>query len=64
MGGGGEWWKRSSVGLACRVGEDCARRARAGEEERIRLHRKVSSIPVRTLRFGLTGLVLNSGLLP
>jgi len=32
-GGGGEWWKRSGVGPACRVGEECARRARAGEKE-------------------------------
>jgi len=32
-GGGGEWWKRSSVGPVYRVGEECVRRARAGEKE-------------------------------
>lgn len=32
-GGGGEWWKPSGVDPACRVGEECARRARAGEKE-------------------------------
>jgi len=34
MGGGdgGEWWKASGVGPVCRVGEKCARRARARRE--------------------------------
>ncbi|KAM0725615.1 hypothetical protein ACS0PU_008341 [Formica fusca] len=60
MGGGdgGEWWKPSGVGPVCRVGEECARRAREQKERRISLHKKVSPIPVRTLRLGLTGLVL------
>ncbi|XP_018367950.1 PREDICTED: anosmin-1 [Trachymyrmex cornetzi] len=58
MGGGGgrEWWKRSSVGLACRVGEDCARRARAGEEDQIAQESKLdpsSNASVRSYGFSL-----------
>lgn len=53
------------MGPVCRVGGECARARAEGEEVEDRpAQESKSRSPVRTLQLGLTGLVLNCGLLP